>query len=635
MLDDIHGEPRRAMGLRRGLQICVCLCLALGFMIAVGASISAPRAGAALVIGDRTSIASNDTLNISPTKTPTLTPTRKPLSPARAPQSPLSPQTIPGQPTADANTVLLYHFDAPTGNTDAIDATGNYTGTLFGNAVITTSGLYSGALQVDGNASYVRTGNLGDMPQGTIEAFVDFYSACTETAGNNIPIVAAGGEYGSNQPVLVLRVLSDLVFDIYVNGQVYEANSGVNPCKYLTGISKLPFPYDPVRFHHVAGTWGPRGMEIWIDGVLHGVGNLDNTQTWPYRYMCDPQMQLSMWGYYNPYVPYACLTPVRYPTMASFPIGDYRGGLPAYNTFLIGCDSTSHCFHGRIDEVRISNVQRTFTMAVLPTLTPIPTQTPVYILGEYSVDGNTAALYHLNFENHIPYPVVLDEVTQQYKVLWGQAVVVPGGRFNSGLALDGNGSYLDMGNPGYFLNGTVEAWVNLDSGNGGQVIFETSQVPGGIGLVLALRINPQSGNLEMLIEVSDGQSHQGVDSGVSGSSLVGCWHHVAGTWGGRGLEMWIDGTLRNVNSGYTGGMYAQTDDWHVGCDFAGYCMNGRIDEVRVSSVQRTFTASAYGPVRAARAGVRSGIRAPLPDGNLVFLPMIQVGPPPPPCPFGP
>lgn len=633
MLGDMHFRLGRAIGLRRGLQICLCLGLALGFMLAVGASISAPRAGAA-VIENRTPVAQRNALVSSPTKTPTLTPTRKSLSPVQAPKAPLSPQTIPGQPTVDSNTVLLYHFDSPTGSSDVIDATGNFTGTLFGTAVITTSGLYSGALQVDGNASYVRTGYLGDMPQGTIEAFVDFYSACASTAGNDIPIVAAGGEFGSNQPVLVLRVLSDLVFDIYVNGQVYEANSGVNPCKYLTGVSGLPFPYDPVRFHHVAGTWGPRGMEIWIDGVLHGVGNSNAAQTWPYAYMCDPQMQLSMWGYYNPYVPNACLTPVMYPTMASFPIGDYTGGLPAYSTFLIGCDSASNCFHGRIDEVRISNVQRTFTIAVVPTPTPTPTQTPVYILGAYAVDGNTAALFHLDFENHIPYPVVLDEVTQQYRVLGGQALVVPGGRFNAGLALDGNGSYLDMGNLGYPNGGTVEAWVNFNSGNGGQVIFETSQVPGGLGLVLALRANPQSGNLEELIMVSDGQSHQAVDSGVPVYTLLGCWHHVAGTWGGRGLEIWIDGTLRNVNIGYNGGMYAQTDDWRVGCDFGGYCMNGRIDEVRVSRVQRTFTSSAYAPIRAPRAGVQSGIRAPFLDGNPIFLPMIQAVPPPA-CPFSP
>ena len=613
------------------LKALACLFLALGFY--AGAS----AASSPLQSEEHVSPLSRSAAQ-SASRTPTLAPTRGLSALQKAPASALVAQSIPGQPTVDTHTVALYHFDAPTGNNQVIDATGRYTATLNGNATVTSSGLYAGVLQIDGNGSYVRTGHFDnvDFSQGTIEAYVDFNAACA--SGHDDSIISAGGEYGSNQPIMKLTARNGLMFGIYVAGNpgywVY-ANSGINACRYLImGGGGFPFPYDDVRFHHVAGTWGPRGIEIWVDGVLHGVGNTDpNSQTEPYPYQCNPQSQFGVQGRPpNPNAPYSCPTPVMYPTMASFPPGDYTGSLPAYSTFLIGCDATGACFNGSVDEVRISNIQRTFTMAVLPTNTPTPTVTPISYSGEYSVDANTVALFHFNPD--LP-GLTWEEVHQQNKGLLGQAVIVPGGRFGTGLELGGNGSGLGAGDLGSPRPGTIEAWVFLSNPNGRIPIF-TAAPWGSSNLDLFLGASPQ-GNIGF--GMFNGTDSAGVDSGVPPSALANCWHHIAGTWGPRGLEIWIDGVLENTNSSYTGGIVGGSNNWVVGCDLSGNCMNGVIDEVRVSDVQYRFSASSLKPVRRflsslPRPYTPEASHSPILNsgqGFLLYFPFVGVMPSPTPC----
>lgn len=147
---------------------------------------------------------------------PTVTPSATRALPTRTVGARVvnAPRSVPGQPSVDANTVALYRFDSP--NTVAIDATGNYTGTLIGNATTGNPSLYSGVLSLDGNRSYVRTGHLGNLPQGTIELFVDFAEACQQSW--SFTILSVGGEFGTNQTALVIRQQIGLMFGIYRDG---------------------------------------------------------------------------------------------------------------------------------------------------------------------------------------------------------------------------------------------------------------------------------------------------------------------------------------------------------------------------------------------------------------------------------
>ncbi len=534
--------------------------------------------------------------------------------PPRSAKSVRAP-AVPGQLQVDEHTVALYHFDAPDGNL-AIDATGRYTGTLYGNAAITTTGLYAGVLTLDGQGSYVRIGNLGQMSQGTVEAYVDFSDVCFPGIMES-GIISVGPEYGSGNSVMQMG--AHTVLDILANGQLSEADSGVNPCRYLTGSDQREnfehwglepkWPYETWRFHHVAATWGPRGMEIWLDGVLYGLGTYTNPTPIPYLYHCNPQLYVS-----SPLYPVACTNPVPAPQMTpSYPPGDYSGALPGYATFLIGCNSSGGCFKGRIDEVRISDVQRTFQYTVVPTITPIPTQTPVPLVGEYSPDANTLALYHLNsFAPCMYASCMADAVSGQPYPAIGS--LTPYGHFNSALATSSNGLYIQDMNLTNYTRGTAEAWVRFSQTTAAQPVFD-----GG-----ALWLGSYAGG-PLFFSVYDGTDHRLVITDLKPRDLAGCWHHIAGTWGPRGLEVWLDGNLYRTNTAFVGGMYHGTN-WYIGHDLAGNSLDGALDEVRVSSIQRTFSPRALAAQRSS-SGPRSGYGS----GWDVFLPFVSAGSS---CPFG-
>lgn len=601
-------------------QIGVGVIFMLLVVVSATTTVSAPQANLA------TTTPRPITLSRTPSPKATATPTRATVtrtSTARA----LAPRsTVPGQPPVDAYTIALYRFDTP--NMIAIDATGNYTGTLHGNATILDSGLYAGVLHLDGSGSYVRTGYLGNMPQGTIELFVDFLEMCQQSS--TFTLFSAGGEFGSNSSVLLIGQFPGrfLGFDIYSGGKWHSADSGINACRYLAGTSGPLWPYETWRFHHVAVTWGPRGMEIWVDGVLHGVGNdYPDAYVRPYKYMCNPQMQMGdMDGEPpNPLYP-ACKTPVMAPTMPAYPPGDYTGGLPDYTTMLIGCDSKGSCFKGRIDEVRISNIQRTFHWSVVPTVTPTPTWTPIAPSGEYSVDAYTRALYHLNFS---AFGGVLEEVSQTYKNLIGLGKIVPNGRFGAALSLDGY-SRVELGDPGALSQGTVEAWVLFAEANAVQPIFAVPRYS--ITNQMLLFLGSSSYFPTLRFGLYDGEDiTYWVDSGITPSSLAGCWHHIAGTWGPRGIEIWIDGTLRSADRSVTTGMAWSNPFWRLGCDNEGQCMTGILDEARISRIQRIFVPPSSVRFSSSRLYSRR-------DSEVyVYLPLILVGPTPTTssCPYGP
>ncbi|MBI5650582.1 MAG: hypothetical protein HZC40_09085 [Chloroflexi bacterium] len=285
----------------------------------------------------------------------TITPTPPPIPPAVRPE-------------VDPFTIALYRFDT-LGDSHARDETGYFPGTFVGNAAVTGLGWFDGALQTDRSNSYVRTGHLGYLEQGTLEMFVDFSTACWNV-NDNFALASAVNET-SGQTVLYLGAHTALLFGIVGNGGWRWADSGINPCRYLTGAfppAGPVWPYDKWRFHHIAATWGPRGIEIWVDGVLHGVNTTDSlANVPPYQYKCSPQMQIESAVYPK------CPAPAIAPPLAP---GAYTGGLVPYTSFRFGCDSTGLCFSGKLDEVRVSNLQRTFEPMNDPQAVPNPTPTP-------------------------------------------------------------------------------------------------------------------------------------------------------------------------------------------------------------------------------------------------------------------
>ncbi len=90
----------------------------------------------------------------------------------------------------------------------------------------------------------------------------------------------------------------------------------------------------------------------------------------------------------------------------------------------------------------------------------------------------------------------------------------------------------------------------------------------------------------LVFMVLDGSRWNVADSGIPPQDFVGVWRHLMGSWGPRGVEIWVDGVLRGTNP-YTGGLpnpnYATiligTDSWR-------YDSHSLIDEVVIYDTQR-------------------------------------------------
>jgi len=612
--------------LRVAFQLSACLLIGFAFFVAqaqpthrnvLSAAVPASRTTPIALGGEASgittpvasSIASTATTaprvaRDTPTPSRTLAPGNKKPSPfASTPVLPSQTQALqprqvvklPRLAQVDEYTVALYRFDSQIGN-QVIDETGHYTGTLHGGATITTTGLFGGALSVDGAGSYLRTGYLGQLPRGTIEAFVDFSTGCIVQTMPSL--LSAGGEFGSQQDVLKVTQ----VWGIYLASEIYAspdnvwywADSGINPCRYLAVKSMDIWPYEAWRFHHVAITWGERGMEFWVDGVLHGVG-VNNPVPPPnyFDFRCNPQMQVGA----TPWPPNERYPVCKTPVIGRPQDGSYMRGLAPYSTFLIGCDSSGSCFNGRIDELRISNIQRTFEWTIVPTSTPTPSQTPDRISAEYPVDSATLGLYHFT-DTDPSGRYVKEEVTQWYNAaLRGNAAIVSGGRFGNGVSFDGNGSHVDTGHLGNPSTGVIEAWFNLAAPSSSFTIIHAGGTMD--SNVNRLFLGANGGHIAF------GMTYPGdpwtppwarLESDVDPALLVGSWHHIAGTWGNRGYELWLDGQLCMTRF-YDAPMPNPIETFLIGCDSQGRCMHGIVDEVRLSNIQRTYSPAGLGFVR--------------------------------------
>ena len=243
-------------------------------------------------------------------------------------------------------------------------------------------------------------------------------------------------------------------------------------------------------------------MEIWVDGMLNAIGEehlrvnpTNPLDPVPYSngyypaYMCNPQDRTGN----QCSVLHQTMRPVPYAYIGGIPYS----GFPPISTIIIGGVTSI-----RIDEVRISGTQHEFDASVVPTPTPLPTQTPSGFLGENSVDSTTLALYHMN--SSVPNPLVslFNQVSgARNPYLEGQAKIQSGGRFGAGLALDGitndagkssefRTSSTSIGNPP--LSGTVDLWVLYTSASSPATFFAADSL--GYNQVL-LGIHPPYGNL--------------------------------------------------------------------------------------------------------------------------------------------
>jgi len=215
---------------------------------------------------------------------------------------------VTGPYEVDEHTVALYHCDTGSGTT-LIDETGVYDGIFRSadNPIWTTDSMFGPhALEFDGIGDNVsQPALLETIPQeGTIELWFK-------------PSVDIGTEH--LEVWLTFKIPSQYN-SCHMGWSDYDSRLHLQ----MNVLGTKHFAYSNKRiwkagtWYHVAVTWGSRGMEIWVNGVLEGTNP-------------------------NTFIPIT--------------------GTDAYD-FSIGADHNSNYgFAGIIDEIRVSNIQRVFVLA--------------------------------------------------------------------------------------------------------------------------------------------------------------------------------------------------------------------------------------------------------------------------------
>ena len=150
------------------------------------------------------------------------------------------------------------------------------------------------------------------------------------------------------------------------------------------------------------------------------------------------------------------------------------------------------------------------------------------------------------------------------------------------------GEYIDVGNSitGVLTNLntiTVEAWVNPSTASGLGVIAGNYNTGDG-GMQFLLRRDGSN----YTFWVSNGSGFQNVYSVSTVTANI--WQHVAGTWDGNNLNIYINGVLDNTTTGVTGTLVTEANDVWIGNDNLGEQFTGSIDEVKIWNIARTQTA---------------------------------------------
>ena len=144
------------------------------------------------------------------------------------------------------------------------------------------------------------------------------------------------------------------------------------------------------------------------------------------------------------------------------------------------------------------------------------------------------------------------------------------------LSLDGVDDYVDCGdNASFDINQaiTLSAWVNTsDSGNG-----QHNPFVGKGDRSYAIK-HASNNSMEFFIYDSTWQTLQ---SSVD-DSFNGLWHHVAGTFDGNQIRLYVDGSLAD-SMDYTGAIATTTFPVNIGrnSENPDRLYEGAIDEVRI------------------------------------------------------
>jgi len=258
--------------------------------------------------------------------------------------------------------------------------------------------------------------------------------------------------------------------------------------------------------------------------------------------------------------------------------------------FLGRYQSKAYHFKGIIDEVRISDVARTFSplsMAVKPL-----------IKGEYEVDKHTLFLCHYNQSVNADYARGNPVGREGYYKGKGLMKITSGkkGKFGEGLYTGNSEDELSLA---YYTKdnifaeeGTIEMWVKIlhnptDEGWGGPLFY----LVGEAWNENTMRLYIGNGKVEFYLLMYKESGYHIVNAPIL-NWKKGEWHHIACTWSllDGVLKLYIDGKLQGIHD-YNGPFVWEKVPslMHIGCSPYKHHRDRPdviIDELRISDIAR-------------------------------------------------
>jgi formylglycine-generating enzyme required for sulfatase activity len=196
------------------------------------------------------------------------------------------------------------------------------------------------------------------------------------------------------------------------------------------------------------------------------------------------------------------------------------------------------------------------------------------------------------------------------------------GKIGGALDFDGDGDYVDCGNPDMFNfdeQVTAGAWINLRS------------VPGSSRAIVAkgengwrLALTRSTSGFEFAVAGRD-FGYPGTLSGIQ--VAFGEWHHVCGTYDGETIRIYIDGQMDGT-SNYTRGIATNNVNLLIGDNpqWTGRFWDGLIDDVFVFSRAlsddeiRVVMQGLYDPASARESGLADQVQTNSIGMKLVWIP---------------
>jgi hypothetical protein len=409
----------------------------------------------------------------------------------------------------DEHTIALYHFDEGSGEI-AHDETGNYDATFLapGEPAWTTDGRFGPyALDFDGANDYIRNDFIFDNTPPYNT--IDFWMKPDVTLDQNN--YETQYFFIINKPSQAVTARWDGSLHVL---RFYIENVGNDYIDYSGN-------FNAGQWYHLSFSWGAEGMKMWVDDILVSSGSS---------------------------------------TRNIYPGSDFN--------FWFG--DTSNSFHGKIDELRISDITRYPRNVMVNWHFNEGSGTNVYDsvggLNNLTLTSDTMWVQD-GYSNY-----AINTFMSQYA-------------YQDGTLLD---SFPD--------DGSVEMWIRPNNTINPQTDINIQTIFSKAGKWS----NPSANFIDvqwcgiycgnsygkLIYELYKDGSQYKVYSNTT-NWLANRWYKITFTWGSLGMQLYVDNVLEGTNS-FTGKpSYGSDRDVGIGYNLriGGYYFDGSIDEVKISNIQ--------------------------------------------------